>query len=381
MKVLSLGMDNNIFKPGSRGRDYAVEYGSLVDELHIVAYTLKKHGVAKKMQQISRNVFVYPTNLKWRIMYPFVTFWFCLELIKKRGMDQTNSLITSQEGMTNVPATWLSRLTKIPLQVQIHTDFLSPHYSIGLFRTWLQKLGYSIGIKRAKCIRVVSNRIKRSLVERYNTDPNKIIVLPIRAEIEIYKSAKMKMDLHRRFPQFSFIILMVSRLEREKDYPLALKVLKKMAKRYPKIGMIIVGKGSQKEKIQNLVSKLNLDTNVVLEDWQDQDALASYYHSADIYLLTSKYEGYGLSLIEAAVSGCPIITTDVGLAGDVLTSESAVIVPVGDEKALLVAIDRLIKVPDLRRMLADRAKQEVAKLPSKVEYLAQYKKIWDSSCN
>src|SRR3989338_5031728 len=167
MKVLSLGMDNNLFTPGSRVYNQDVEYGSLVDELHIVAFTLKRHGYSDGVKQISRNVYVYPTNLRWRITYPFVVFWFCLELIKKREMDKKDSTITSQDGMTNIPASWLGRWTRIPLQVQVHTDFLSPNYSIGMFRTWVQRVGFRIGVKNANCIRVVSERIKRSLILKY----------------------------------------------------------------------------------------------------------------------------------------------------------------------------------------------------------------------
>ena len=65
-----------------------------------------------------------------------------------------------------------------------------------------------------------------------------------------------------------------------------------------------------------------------LRGWQDD--LTSYYKNADLFLNVSNYEGYGLAL-EAAISGCPIVTTDVGIAPELQKSGATIsICPVGD---------------------------------------------------
>ena len=53
-----------------------------------------------------------------------------------------------------------------------------------------------------------------------------------------------------------------------------------------------------------------------MEPWTDDPF--SYYKTADLFLLTSNYEGYGMAVVEAMAAGCPVIMTDVGLAGEVL---------------------------------------------------------------
>ena len=61
--------------------------------------------------------------------------------------------------------------------------------------------------------------------------------------------------------------------------------------------------GPEQKMIKNLAQKLNVEKNVVFEDWQND--LSSYYKTAHLFLLTSNYEGYGMTLVEAIASHCP----------------------------------------------------------------------------
>ncbi|MBI3671782.1 glycosyltransferase family 4 protein, partial [Candidatus Azambacteria bacterium] len=126
----------------------------------------------------------------------------------------------------------------------------------------------------------------------------------------------------KKYPQFEKIILMASRLTKEKNIPLAIEAMKEVVKKYPKAGLLIVGDGPEKEKLKAKRSTLN--ANIIFEDWTDD--LASYYKTSDIFLLTSDYEGYGRTIIEALVAGTPVVSTDVGYAreaGVVLTEHNA----------------------------------------------------------
>jgi len=136
----------------------------------------------------------------------------------------------------------------------------------------------------------------------------------------------------------------VGRLAREKNVALALEALAEVVKQYPRAGLIIVGDGPEKAKLKSKNEKLKTEMNVIFEGWVESDVLPAYYESADMYLLTSNYEGYGRSVMEAHAVGTAILMTDVGVAGyELPASERVTIVAVGDKEKLVEAIMKKIK--------------------------------------
>jgi glycosyltransferase involved in cell wall biosynthesis len=190
-------------------------------------------------------------------------------------------------------------------------------------------------LPKADSIRVVSNRIKNYLVEKLVIAAEKISVRPIFVDVERIKNAPILDggDLHKKYPRFEKIILMASRLEREKNIPLALHAFALVLQAIehttqqgrhwarllgvPKAGLVIVGSGSQEAKLRALAAQLGLGENVIFESWADSATLVSYYKTADLFLNTSLYEGYGMTLVEAHAAGCAMISTDVGVAREV----------------------------------------------------------------
>jgi glycosyltransferase involved in cell wall biosynthesis len=89
-----------------------------------------------------------------------------------------------------------------------------------------------------------------------------------------------------------------------------------MAWKIPPVGLVIVGSGSEESELKNLAQKLGIENAVIFEGWQNN--LASYYKTCDCFLVTSWYEGYGMTLVEAAAVGTKIVSTDVGIAKEVV---------------------------------------------------------------
>jgi len=232
--------------------------------------------------------------------------------------------------------------------------------------------------------RVVSARIKKSLIAQ-KINPEKIFVLPIFVDVERFNTASIKTNLKQKYPQFNFIILMAARLSPEKNIGLAIEAMAGIIKKYPKAGLVIVGSGPEennlKLKIARLASRaerdnLKLRDNIVLEPWTDD--LISYLKSADLFLLTSNYEGWGMVVAEAAAAGCPIVMTDVGCAGElVVNNESGLVVPPGNKTALITALSRSLADESLRKKFKVNALEAAKKMPTKRQYLADYRKSWE----
>ncbi len=363
MKVLMFSTDSSILESGSWAQRRMIEYGTLVEKLFIVV--LSKKRVKSQILDISQNVRVYS-------VYFWSAFGGLGKMFKKEGID----LVTAQDPFeTGLVGYLTARRLKAKLQLQIHTDFLS-QYFIGeslknRVRVWLAKWL----LPKAHNIRVVSERIKKSLSVVKSQLP-KVFVLPIFVDITKIKKGPIVYSLKQKYPQFDFFILMASRLSQEKNIGLAIKAMPEVVKNHSKVGLIIIGDGAEEENLQHLIiDGAKLAKNIILEPWTAH--LVTYYKTADVFLNISNYEGYGRTLIEAAAAGgVAIITTDVGVVGEVINKSNSLVIPVGDAKALTESILKLIEDKSLRQELSQKAKDAVMNLDGKEVYLQKYKQSW-----
>jgi len=343
-----LSTDSRIFEEGSAVRGRMVEYGKLFNTFSIIVYT--KPGFKEEL--LSSGVHFYPTNSKNIFFY----FWSAYRVSRKIIKVYGDTVITSQDAMTSIVALALKSQFSFPLQVQIHTDFASQFFKYESLNNFIRHYLYRLSIRYADCVRVVSKRIYDSLVKCQMSNV-KCSVLPIYVDVEKIRNTPITADLHKKYPQFDFIILVASRLTREKNIPLAIRVFHGMVRQYSKTGLVIVGEGREKRKIESEIKNYELGENIFVENWMSEEKLISYYKTADAYLLTSNYEGYSRSLIEAAASGCPIVTTDVGIAGEVFRDDqSALVCMPGDSACIENALLRLRSEKDLSQKLSQGAK-------------------------
>lgn len=325
MKILMISTDRLIFTTGSEVRRRMLDYGELFEELHVIVFSQKSLG--HKKEQLTDNVFVYPTNSRSRLFYLWGSIQIGQVLLSAKG----KWIISSQDPFeTGLVAWWLKRKFKLKWQAQIHTDFLSSFFASESWLNWLRVKMARFLLPHADKIRVVSLRLKNSIMAwPLKTEP---VVLPIFIIPSAQKVCDPNLDLHQKYPQFSFIILMASRLTREKNFPLAFGAFAVACLDRPNVGLIIVGQGPEKKHLQDLTRTFRAGSQIIFEDWQCD--LSCYYQSADLFLLTSDYEGYGRTLVEAGLSGCPVLTTDVGLVGELANEQNSLICPVGDEECL-----------------------------------------------
>ncbi len=402
MKVLMISTDRKLFEDNSAVRQRIVEYGSLVDELKIIVFNLSTRE-SRIMNHESRifgtNVTLYPTNSRNKLFYIVdaikigrriivnqknsfqkPSFTHSLRLGQKQGFKKNFSdwLVTCQDPFETGLVGWVIAKTKrVKLHLQIHTDFLSWGFQrASIFNKSRGQLA-SFLIMQSDGVRVVSERIKKSIIKWRIAKEEKISVLPIFVDIEKIKNTESKFNLKTRYSQFNFVIFTASRLEKEKNIKMMLKVMKKVVEKYPKTGLVIVGDGSIKQSSQLKAYSLQLQKNVVFESWQKD--LVSYYKTADLFLATSSYEGYGMTLLESAVAGCPTLTTDVGLVGDILQKESIEVCSRGSKRCFVNKILNLIENPNRLSEMKIRAQQDVEEkvLKTKEEYLEAYKKDWE----
>jgi glycosyltransferase involved in cell wall biosynthesis len=109
------------------------------------------------------------------------------------------------------------------------------------------------------------------------------------------------------------------------------------------------------EALHAAMRETGLTGRITLTGPLPEDGLARLYAEADIFVLPSLYEGYGMALAEALAAGLPIVCTTGGAAARTVPDTAAFKVPPGDASALGVALGRLLADSALRRRMADAA--------------------------
>lgn len=379
LKILMISSDRKLLEAGSAVSERIGEYGALVEELHVVVFALKFLGLKEK--QIAPNVRVYPTNSLSRWFYIYDAIHLGKKLVLEKKFVRGKSIITTQDpfecGLVGLK---VKKKWRLPLEVQLHTDPFSPYFS-GFLNSLRKRIARKV-LRNADSIRVVTLNLKSQISNLTKTE---IRVLPIYIDRERIENAQITFDLHARY-LWRFILLAVSRLAPEKNLSLAINALALVREKFPHTGLIIVGSGPEEGRLKIFVKKLKLAGAVEFVGWQND--LTSFYKTANAFIQTSLFEGYGLSLVEAGLSGLPVITTPVGIALELKQGKDAYIYPLdmargkpaGNPELFAQGIIDLIENNSHRENLRNNLKHTLeVKLISKDDYMAQIKDNWEET--
>lgn len=107
-----------------------------------------------------------------------------------------------------------------------------------------------------------------------------------------------------------------------------------------------------------------LEPRVAIEDAVPAERLSDLYAASDLFVLPSRYEGFGMAYAEAIAHGLPVIGTTAGAIPDTVPAEAGILVPPDDASALAATLRHLIEKPDQREKLAAGARAAAANLPT-----------------
>ena len=112
------------------------------------------------------------------------------------------------------------------------------------------------------------------------------------------------------------------------------------------------------------IERFRLGPRVTIVDTAAAERLAALYATADLFVLPSRYEGFGMAYAEAIAHGLPVIGTTGGAIPDTVPAAAGLLVPPGDTASLAVALRHLLENPVERERLAAGARAAAAQLPT-----------------
>jgi glycogen synthase len=171
-------------------------------------------------------------------------------------------------------------------------------------------------------------------------------------------------DLHTLRSRFARpdekLVLLVGRLVYEKGFQLALEALPGLIQRVGDVRFLVAGSGTAEGELREQATALGLDPHGTFLGWIGDDVLHSLYRIADLTVVPSIYEPFGLVALEAMASGCPCLVADTGGLREVVPNED-----VGlrfrsrDPRSLASMAERLLTDEELRDRLVAEASEHV----------------------
>ncbi len=219
------------------------------------------------------------------------------------------------------------------------------------------KLTFKSVARRADAI-VVSSEFERNDAIEFGIDLNKIHVIPMGIDLPRVSTEKKKTN------GSPLRLLFVGRLARVRRVELLIKALSLMD--FPVLATIVggeeetasVAKGGYVNELKKLVEELKIEEKVEFVGPKTKEELCAYYSKSDIFIYPSLYENFGQPILEAAAAGLPIISTNVGVAREIVIESETGFIVSDEPKAIAARVCDLMNV-ETRKQMGEKMKQKV----------------------
>lgn len=264
-------------------------------------------------------------------------------------------------GPTEIIDAYISRKVKAEKKIAwVHFD-ISKHK--------INKKLYNNLYERFNKIFAVSNECKKKLDEIIPAVRNKSeVLLNIVSEDLINEMSESNIDFDDNYKGIK--IITVGRLSKEKGQDLAIKTLAKLKKDRYDVKWYCIGEGNSRREFEQLIKEYNLENNFLLLGSTSNPY--PYIKNADIYVQTSRHEGYCLTLAEAKALNKPIVTTDfIGAYEQIKNNENGIIVSC-NENDLADAIRKLIDEKEICSKFSNKLREEKIDTTNEIKKLLDY---------
>jgi glycogen(starch) synthase len=257
----------------------------------------------------------------------------------------------------------LARLLRCPLVVTIHATEYGRHQG------WVNKhpQSYIHGVERwmanrADRVVVCSHYMRDHVADVYDLEEQRVTVIPNGIDPLDLQPVEDLDALRARFAKpGERLVILIGRLVYEKGFQLALEALPGVIGRLGDVRFLVAGSGTHEAELRRQATELGLDPHGSFLGWIGDDVLHSLYRIADLCVVPSLYEPFGLVALEAMASGCPCIVADTGGLREIVPEDERVGLRFngGDAEHLATMVERLLTDDRLRDRLVAEASEHV----------------------
>ena len=270
--------------------------------------------------------------------------------------------VHAHDWLVAVAGDHLARRFRCPLVATIHaTEYgrhqghvdAHPQSRIHSIEHWLAN--------RAEVLVTCSAYMREHVSDVYGLDEERVAVIPNGIDpselVPVADLAALRASFAE--PQ-ERLVLLVGRLVYEKGFQVALEALPGLIERLGDVRYVVAGSGTHEHELRAQATALGLDEHGTFLGWIGDDLLHSLYRIADLTVVPSIYEPFGLVALEAMASGCPCLVADTGGLREVVPHENVGLRFRSRDPASLGAMaERLLSDPALRDRMVAEASEHV----------------------
>lgn len=254
-----------------------------------------------------------------------------------------------------------------PLAVTIH-DLAVLRFP-ELFRGWHRRFLTALFprlARRARVVFTVSEASRIDIVERLGVPADRVVATPLGVDPRFAAAALDTAAVERARDRFALperYLLVVGALEPRKNIPALLRAMRALAGDPRARDLTLVHAGAPGWRLHDLraeAESLGVGTRVRFLGFAPDDLLPALYAGATAFAFPSRFEGFGLPVLEAMASGCPVLTSDVSSMPEV-AGDAALLVDPDDDEAIADALARIWSDEPLRERLRAAGRRRAAR--------------------
>lgn len=288
-------------------------------------------GIARGFSQLGEEIVVLTQHVKndfdfdrkqefkivrvrnWPFLREFLFFFYLPYLVKKYRIERVYNVVWMPCGAISF---FFSRILGFPYYIAAHGSELFDANTLLKAKTkqslkWLMKLTFR---NATKCF-PGSNYTKGILIRNKICSEN-LEIIPYGVDLERFHPAINCSEIMRKYNLFNKkIILTVARLDGYKGHDMVIKSLPEALKKIPNLIYLIVGGGSEKQRLKKLIRDIGLQDRVIFTGYVPYKDIPKYYMLCDVFVMPSRevrirrhwFEGFGIVYLEANACGKPVI--------------------------------------------------------------------------
>ncbi|MEL6271430.1 MAG: glycosyltransferase family 4 protein [Chloroflexota bacterium] len=346
-------------QPDSNSVHRHIEYADHAGKLTIVTYTKPGAGGPKHH---SDNLTVIPTNSISR--FTFVAD--ALRLANRVIAAEKPDLITTQDPFAAGLVGWIARnQSQVPVLVQNHCYFIDNDAWLAenpLRNHPFNALGKFVS-SRADVYRTVNEHERDTFLSR-GGNAERVFTYPLGTASDAFINPPPESDLIAAREKLGIkphhkVIIWAGFPVAFKRIPLLLDVFHRIVALEPDARLLLVGDMSgSKDNLPAIIDRLGIVEQVIAPGFVPHAELPAYYGIADVYLMTSSYEGIPRVLMEASAAALPLVAFDrVGVREVVNNGQNGYLLPEGDCDGMAERVVELLHDPEKARQFGETARR------------------------